>query len=222
MNSIQKNGINIDYGSIDYSMFSTHQNLIDWDFNAVYDPRNVRDEFKYLDRESIKSKLKETMIPLWVGCVNWSHDINFASMVRSSNAFGIPAVIQLSNNKKWDRRGSVGTHHYTDVYHCQEISTLIEFVKQNNMSVICFDTNIDREVSSLANHLWNFNKPTLALLGSEHDGIPNELLDLADHVISIEQFGSTRSLNVAAATSIIEYDYRLKRKLFHNVRSTKD
>jgi tRNA G18 (ribose-2'-O)-methylase SpoU len=44
------------------------------------------------------------------------------------------------------------------------------------------------------------------VFGSEGAGISAELLSFCDAVLSITQFGSTRSINVGAAAAIAIYD----------------
>ncbi|MGB4762598.1 MAG: TrmH family RNA methyltransferase, partial [Candidatus Saccharimonas sp.] len=46
---------------------------------------------------------------------------------------------------------------------------------------------------------------TVLLFGAEGLGIRPELLEKADTIVAIEQFGSTRSLNVGVAAGIVMY-----------------
>ncbi|WP_062349601.1 TrmH family RNA methyltransferase [Herbidospora yilanensis] len=48
-------------------------------------------------------------------------------------------------------------------------------------------------------------RPTVAVLGHEHDGIPPEALDLLDDVVEIPMIGTGASLNVAVAGSLVLY-----------------
>ena len=41
-------------------------------------------------------------------------------------------------------------------------------------------------------------------------GLPQEILDICDTTLEIEQYGTTRSLNVSVSTGIVLYDYRVK------------
>lgn len=48
-------------------------------------------------------------------------------------------------------------------------------------------------------------QPTLVLLGHEHHGVPEEIVDLADECVEIPMCGVGASLNVAVAGSLVLY-----------------
>ncbi len=45
------------------------------------------------------------------------------------------------------------------------------------------------------------------IFGEEGEGVTPEMLELADHVVSIKQYGSVRSMNVGTTSGIAMYDY---------------
>ena len=45
------------------------------------------------------------------------------------------------------------------------------------------------------------------IFGQEQIGIPKEILDMADDILYIPQYGSVRSINVGCASSIIMNNY---------------
>jgi tRNA G18 (ribose-2'-O)-methylase SpoU len=45
------------------------------------------------------------------------------------------------------------------------------------------------------------------VFGSEGDGLSEVLLAGAHHIVAIEQFGSTRSLNVGVAAGVVMYEW---------------
>lgn len=51
------------------------------------------------------------------------------------------------------------------------------------------------------------------LFGAEHSGIRPELLERAQAIAAIEQFGSTRSINVGVAAGIAMYEWLRRCKL---------
>ena len=51
------------------------------------------------------------------------------------------------------------------------------------------------------------------VFGSESDGLSTELLNQADAVVAIEQFGSTRSINVGVAAGIMLYEWVRRHRL---------
>ena len=51
---------------------------------------------------------------------------------------------------------------------------------------------------------------SLMIFGEEGIGISEEMMSLADHVVSITQYGSVRSMNVGTTSGIAMYDYTRK------------
>jgi 23S rRNA (guanosine2251-2'-O)-methyltransferase len=51
-----------------------------------------------------------------------------------------------------------------------------------------------------------FNRPVAIILGSEEDGISNELLRYADELVKIPMKGQIGSLNVSVAAGIAMYE----------------
>ena len=48
------------------------------------------------------------------------------------------------------------------------------------------------------------------IFGEEGLGLTKEILELADYVVSIKQYGSVRSMNVGTTSGIAMYDYTSK------------
>ena len=71
------------------------------------------------------------------------------------------------------------------------------------------DDNIDN-ASKIHEHAWDKNKKTLICFGEENSGVAPEIISKCHKTIYIEQLGSVRSLNVAAAAAIVMYDYFVK------------
>ena len=56
--------------------------------------------------------------------------------------------------------------------------------------------------------VWPEN--SLMIFGEEGIGLSDEMLSLADHIVSITQYGSVRSMNVGTTSGIAMYDYTSK------------
>lgn len=80
------------------------------------DSRNVIDFYKYWNTEAILADLNTKRFNYSVLCTNIRGDFNVSCIIRSANAFLAKEVI-VYGKKKFDRRGSVGTHHYTNFKH---------------------------------------------------------------------------------------------------------
>ena len=165
--------------------------------------RNVIDRYKNWSTESIKRDLQRTANPFAVCMEHWQGDFNISTLIRNANASNAEKVFYLGK-KRFDRRGTVGSHHYVDlVFLDGGISQLVELKKQ--YTFVAIDNNVP-ETHKLGNFNWSeLEKPPLLIFGEEGVGLTEETLKLADYTVEISQFGSVRSLNVGTSSGIIMY-----------------
>ena len=174
---------------------------------------NVTDKYK-LDRltswtkDLIKKDLQSTSFPYAVMMENWLGDFNLSSLIRSANAFNARSVYYLGR-KHYDRRGTVGTHNYTDVIHLSTRDQLLKL--KEDYELVAIENTVP---SAVALGDAQYSRPPLFILGEEGVGITPETLELCEKFIYIPMHGSVRSLNAAVAGSIIMNhfvnDYYLK------------
>ncbi|MCL2869860.1 rRNA methyltransferase [Candidatus Saccharibacteria bacterium] len=167
------------------------------------DSRNVVDKYKGLPNEAIVADLDKTRIPLQIAVENIEHDFNAGTIVRNSNAFNAAAV-HIIGRKHYNRRGAMCTDKYLHINYWETVSAFQDFVRKAGVRVVAIENNVPG-VKPLK--LYNFKHQTLLVFGSENSGISSELLALADDIVSIEQLGSTRSVNVGVASGIAMYEY---------------
>jgi tRNA G18 (ribose-2'-O)-methylase SpoU len=134
-------------------------------------------------------------------CCNLLNDFNIATVVRNSNAFLAKEVL-VYGNKRYDRRGTVGTHNYTDVIHLKTRDQLLKL--KEDYELVAVENSVP---SAVALGDAQYNRPPMFILGEEGVGITPETLELCDKFVYIKQHGSVRSLNAAVAGSIIMNHY---------------
>mgnify|MGYP001238047171 CR=1 FL=1 len=134
---------------------------------------------------------------------HWQGDFNIGTMIRNANAFNAEKVFYYGK-KKYDRRGAVGTHHYVDLAHINDPGRLVSL--KSSFTFVCLD-NVEGSVP-LESFVWPDNP--LMIFGEEGTGLTDEMLSLADHVVSITQYGSVRSMNVGTSSGIAMYDFMRK------------
>lgn len=170
---------------------------------------NVIDKYKW-DRltkwttELIKEDLQRTAFPYAVGMENLLGDFNLSCVIRSANALGAKEVFYIGN-KHYDRRGTVGTHHYTNVVHIKKHEQLLQL--KEKYEIVGVENTISGAISLDS---VEYNKPVLFLLGEEGIGLTQEAINICDRFVYIQQYGSVRSLNAAVAGSIIMNDFVTK------------
>jgi tRNA G18 (ribose-2'-O)-methylase SpoU len=166
-------------------------------------PRNVADYLKWLSDEETQKHLDEQRLNFSVLIMNILFDNNAGNIVRSANAFGAQEII-LYGHKKFDRRASVGAEFYSRFRHIRFVEDLDELFKEFEVIVAAENTT---DAVSLKDYTWDTNKKTLIIFGQESAGIPSEILNKCNAVVSINQRGSVRSLNVAVAAGIVMNSY---------------
>lgn len=170
---------------------------------------NVSDQYKkdkltQWTKELIKKDLQQKAFPYAVLMENFMGDFNIGTVIRSANAFNARAVYYLGR-KHYDRRGTVGTHNYTDVIHLNDRQQLIELRKEYELVAV---ENTVPSAVTLDN--TKYCRPPLFILGEEGIGVTPETLELCEKFVYIPQHGSVRSLNAAVAGSIIMNDFVTK------------
>lgn len=161
------------------------------------DTRNVVDRYRFWSVEAIKADLDESRAALHIAIENLEHDLNIGSIVRTGNAFNVGGV-HIVGRRRWNRRGAMVTDRYLDIIHQPEPADLARWAQTNGYAIIGIDnvpgcTNL--ESSSLPER-------SILVFGQESNGISPELLAECAEVRQIPMYGSTRSMNVAAAAAI--------------------
>ena len=171
---------------------------------------NVIDYYKEWEVQQIVADLNTKRKNFTVIASNLENDFNIATLIRNANAF-MASEVWIYGRKQYDRRGTVGTHHYTNFKHVKTIDnvkTALEDLKQkyhHNVTVVGMDNILNAQ--PINNYHWPRQNHIVMIFGQEKNGIPNELIDMCDDLVYIEQYGSVRSLNVGTASGIAMYDY---------------
>lgn len=168
--------------------------------NAALDNRNVVDHYKYWNEDAIRASLDTKRFPFIVVCENFDKDFNISTVVRNCNAF-TGKEMWIVGNKRWDRRGAVGTHNYEHIKHAATVGEVV--LKYLDYKVVVCEAY--PEAKDIRDYDWPLK--TILVFGQESIRVTDETLAIADDVVYIPQYGSTRSLNVGCASAIAMYSY---------------
>lgn len=163
-----------------------------------HDTRNVTDEFRGMSVAAIKAVLDSRRHPLQIAVENLERDFNIGTIVRNANAFNVSAV-HIVGRRQWNKRGAMVTDRYMNVYYHASVTDFVQSVAGH--TIIGID-NIDGSQPLAGQKL---PKDAVMVFGSEGDGLSSEMIAVCKKIISIEQFGSTRSVNVGVASGIAMY-----------------
>lgn len=177
-------------------------NHYDPELLEVGDRRNVEDKYRYWTVAAIKADLDTTRVDLHVAIENWQHDINIGTIVRNANAFNVAAV-HIIGKRHWNRRGAMVTDRYLTIVHHATVDDFVVAMKSENRHIIAVD-NFDG-----ATPLSQTNLPPHSVLvfGGEGPGLSEYMVAASEQLVMIEQFGSTRSVNVGVAAGIVMYEW---------------
>jgi tRNA G18 (ribose-2'-O)-methylase SpoU len=168
----------------------------------MHDTRNVLDEFKHQPHETIVNALNERGVTLEIGIENTLRDYNMGTIVRTANAFGVRTV-HVVGRKQWNKRGAMMTDKYLNIIYYADAAALSAAMQAKGKTVYAVENNVAAQ-SLTATSLV---PKAVLLFGQEGSGISEELLAIADHVVQIDQLGSTRSMNVGVAAGIAMYEW---------------
>ncbi|HEV8025289.1 MAG TPA: TrmH family RNA methyltransferase [Candidatus Nanopelagicales bacterium] len=161
------------------------------------DRRNVVDEYRYWKLEAVVEDLDAKRNPFHVAIENLEHDFNIGSIVRTANAF-LAQEIHIVGRKRWNRRGAMVTDRYQHIRHHESVNELQVWSAENTIPII----GIDNVPTSQPLEQFDLPEACVLFFGQEGTGLAPAALDACDAVVSIAQYGSTRSINVGAAAAI--------------------
>lgn len=166
------------------------------------DPQNLIDEFKGLSVEDIKNYLDQKRLGFHVAIENFSHDFNIGTIARNANAFNASGI-HIIGKRHWNRRGAMKTEAYMNVYYHQTVEEFVAWSRDNNFQLIA----IDNQKGAVGLNETDLPLDSVLIFGNESDGISPEMLKACSKMVAIEQFGSTRSINVGVASGIVMYEF---------------
>lgn len=171
---------------------------------------NVNDYYKDWEVDAIRADLDTNRSPLISVFINLSGDFNKATGIRNHNHF-CGREIWLVGNKQYDRRGTVGTHHYENIHHAEFFADVV--LANPGYKIVAVENNITLDKPTYSVVDYEFPEKTMLVFGEEKSGIPEVILELCHDLVYIPNRGSVRSLNVGTASGIMMYEYSKQRGL---------
>ena len=161
------------------------------------DRRNVVDRYRYWRLEAVVADLDTHRHPFHVAVENWSHDFNIGSVVRTANAFNAAAV-HVVGERRWNRRGAMVTDRYQHVHHHPQVADLVTWARDAGLPLL----GVDNLPGAVALETYDLPRACVLLFGQEGPGLSATARAACADVLSIAQYGSTRSINAGAAAAI--------------------
>jgi len=113
------------------------------------------------------------------------------------------AEVHIVGRRRWNRRGAMVTDRYVHLRHHDSVEELAAWATAQGLPLLGID-NLPGAVS-----LIDFDLPRACVLlfGQEGPGLSEAGRKAVSVVLSIPQFGSTRSINAGVASGIAMYEW---------------
>lgn len=155
-----------------------------------------------------ENQFESKQFPITLVCDNIYFQQNIGSLFRIGEAFGIEKIIfsgrDIPLNPRKINKTSRSTHLHVPYSVIEETDVLIDYLLKNKYEIIAL------EIASNSIPLKEVNIPQdkkiALLIGSEINGISNELLSIANQIVHINMYGNNSSMNVVQAAGIALYE----------------
>jgi tRNA (guanosine-2'-O-)-methyltransferase len=169
------------------------------------------------DREKrLKYVLQNRQPDLTVVLENVFDPHNISAVMRTCDAVGIQDMYvlntKINRHKKWGARSSSSAAKWLTIHEHTDASLCFAELRKK------FPVILTTHLSSSAVSLFeiDFTNPVALVFGNEHDGVSEEIRELADGNFVIPQVGMIRSLNISVACAVSLYEaFRQKQAAAH-------
>jgi 23S rRNA (guanosine2251-2'-O)-methyltransferase len=137
---------------------------------------------------------------------------NFGAISRSAEVLGADGIIfpvreSAQLNADAVKRSS-GALLRVSLCRVKDLNAAVRFLQQSGISVIAADGKGQTTIDQV-----DLRQPAAIVLGSEGQGVANEIIRKADYVAHIPQAGEMDSLNVSVAAGIMLYEVQRQRQV---------
>jgi 23S rRNA (guanosine2251-2'-O)-methyltransferase len=130
---------------------------------------------------------------------------NFGAIARTAECAGVDAIVigekgsaPISSDAM---KTSAGALNHLPVCREKDLKTTLKFLRENGIQIIACTEKTKQPIYDI-----DISGPAALIMGSEEDGISDELLRAADQLASIPMKGKIGSLNVSVASGIAVYE----------------
>jgi tRNA G18 (ribose-2'-O)-methylase SpoU len=139
-----------------------------------------------------------------VAVVRAKNPFNVGTIIRVAHSFLVKEIF-LVGTEPYYERASMGMQRYENLVECADEDALLAAVGSRPLVAV--------ERDHAATTLWqaDFPQDLVFLFGSEHEGVPKQLLDAAHSIIAIPMYGVNHSYPVAVAAGMVLCEWARRR-----------
>ena len=162
-----------------------------------------------LIRKSVAEFKAAEKLPLTLILDNIRSLNNIGSVFRTSDAFLVKKIylcgITACPPHKDIRKTALGATETVRWKHAENIMDEVKVLKAKGYTVCAIEQT---EQTTFLQEIQGFDtKPYVLIFGNEVNGVRQDLVDCADCVIEIPQFGTKHSLNVSVCAGIVLWEF---------------
>lgn len=130
---------------------------------------------------------------------------NFGAIARTAECTGVNVIIipeKGSASVNEDAiKTSAGALYQIPVCKVKSLKETIKFLQLSGISITCASEKTSDTIYDM-----DFSLPTAIVMGSEDDGVSNELIRISDNLAKLPMYGEIGSLNVSVACGAFLYE----------------
>ena len=147
--------------------------------------------------------LNEVRFPYEVAIYGCKNNFNFGAILRTGNAFLCKRYYAIDID--WYYKRAAMTAHRFEKQNIVKCST-DEFTSlAEGRNVVAFEKRDGLNPVAIQDFIYPKNP--ILLFGNEDTGVPEELLNISKHIVSIPMYGTIWDLNIALACGIAMNDF---------------
>lgn len=130
---------------------------------------------------------------------------NFGAISRTAECSGVDGIIiPLTGSAQINEeavRTSAGALMRIPVCREKALKAAAKFLKESGIALVAATEHAEKEYFNV-----DLSSPLAIIMGSEENGISNDLLRSCDHMVKIPMMGGISSLNVSVAAGVLLFD----------------
>ena len=153
-------------------------------------------------RARLETVLRHRQPDLTLVLANIHDPHNVSAIYRSCDAFGVDKVHLYYTDTPFPvlgRKTSASARKWVDSVRHRNREELLASLRGQDMQILA--TTFTPTARPLRQ--WDFTRPTAIIMGNEHSGVNEELIQIADGELYIPMYGLIQSFNVSVASAII-------------------
>lgn len=173
--------------------------------------------YRYFDLNEVLNKGPKNQFYRFLICDKITDPHNFGSMLRIAVANDFDGVIILSRNQvqvnSTVAKAAAGALSVIPISQVSNLNNTINFLQQKNFWTLAADKN-----DKAQNYQdLKYDHHLALIIGSEGEGISNNILRKADYIVAIPMSNKIESFNASVACGIIANNIYLKTKKYTNI-----